>query len=330
MPDTLTKDEWIESVGGDSPSGEFQTIVEHFMTLVRGMNPTYFEVEGLEKNPPEYILKDPLDTDLARLIGRGFPIAPQMPEGDVIVRRTVVNGRNSEWVSAEGALPDRVMLYLHGGGYVMGDIDNYRCFIARLSRASKCSVLAIDYRLAPEHPFPAGLEDALAAYKTLIEDTATGSGQNRKFYIVGDSAGGGLALATTLKAMRERLRVPDAVIAMSPATDLTQSGSTLTPAEVIGGGKQFSLYYGNTDPTHPLVSPLYADLEGFPPVLLQAGEIEGYLDDSVRFAKKAHEAGVDVRLQIWRNMPHVHQVMAPHLPEANAAIQAMGEFLLDG
>ncbi len=317
---------WLIYRGGDQPSAELALVNEHLDVLGRGIGPTYFSEEGIRLDPPELILRDPLDTKLARLLGRSFPMMSQMPDGETSVRPIRIGDLYGEWITAEGADPRRLMLYLHGGGYALGDVDSYRCFIARLSKASGCRVLAVDYRLAPEHPFPAALNDATAAYNVLCGELPANKKTTRA-YIVGDSAGGGLALATTLKVMRDENRLPDAVIAMSPATDLTQSGSTLTPPEVIGGGKQFSLYFGTEDPKNPLVSPLYAELAGFPPVLLQAGETEGYLDDSIRFARKAHGAGVDVTLEIWRHMPHVHQVMAPALPEATEAIRAMGQFL---
>lgn len=313
--------------GGDAPSPEMAHVLEHFGVLMRGMVPTYFKEEGLARNPPQLILREPLDTPLARLLARGLPIRPELPEGRTSCSPVRLGDLRGEWVVAEGADPARRMLYLHGGGYVMGDVDNYRWFIARLSKASGCAALAIDYRLGPEHPFPAALEDATAAWGHMLAHGPDGPAKAEKAYLIGDSAGGGLALAQTLRLRDEGKPQPAAVVAMSPGTDLTQSGKTLTEAEVVGGGKQFSLYYGATDPKHPLVSPLHARLEGLCPVMLQAGESEGYLDDSVRFAEKAAAAGVPVTFEIWRHMPHVHQLMAPVLPEANEAIESIGRFL---
>lgn len=314
-------------VGHDAPSGEFAEVLEHFEVLVGGMTPTYFDISDLQQDPPVFTPLEPLNTRLARLLARSFPIRSQMPEGTTECTPAPIGNIYGEWIRSEAASWDRRMLYLHGGGYALGDVDSYRCFIARLSKASGAAVYAIDYRLAPEHPFPAALEDAIQAYDYLGSAKFGNGDTPEKVYVVGDSAGGGLALATTLKVMETRRDLPDAVMAMSPATDLSQSGSTLTPPEIIGGGKQFAMYAGEAGPYHPLVSPLYAELEGFPPLLLQAGEVEGYLDDSTRFYQKAHEAGVDVTFEVWRHMPHVHQVMAPVLPEANEAIEHIGHFL---
>ncbi len=308
-------------------SPELETVFSHLMKLVDLMNPTYFVREGLEATPPKFILREPLDTQAARFCARSFPLSHIMPDGDISVVKTTIGNIPAEWITAEGADSERRMLYLHGGGYALGDVDSYRCFIARLSKATGCAVLAIDYRLAPEHSFPAALDDAVDAYKHLLIWGPNGKSRLEKVFVVGDSAGGGLALTTTYKVRDLAIRKPDAVVAMSPATDLTQSGSTLSEPEIVGGGKQFSLYYANHDPKDPLVSPLYGDPTGLPPMLLQAGETEGYLDDSVRFAHKAHKHGVDITLEVWRHMPHVHQVMAPVLPEANQAIASIGDFL---
>ena len=314
-------------IGGDTPSPEMAEVLAHFEVLVGGMTPTYFVMDDLQKSPPKFTPLPSLNTSLARLLARSFPIRSQMPAGATVCLSDPLEDIYGEWIVAEGATWNRRMLYLHGGGYALGDVDSYRCFIARLSAASGAAVYAIDYRLAPEAPFPAALEDAIAAFDHMCRPTSGRGGSIEKAYVVGDSAGGGLALATTLKIMQTGRRLPEAVMAMSPATDLSQSGSTLTQAEIVGGGKQFSLYYGEAGPYEPLVSPLYADLTGFPPLLLQAGEVEGYLDDSTRFFHKACVQGVDVTYEVWRHMPHVHQVMAPILPEANQAITHIGDFL---
>jgi len=313
--------------GGAAPSPEMAQVLQHFEILMRGMVPTYFRPEGLERNPPEFLLREPLDTPLARLLAKGLAVRPELPEGRTQCWPARIGDLRGEWILGQGADPSRRMLYLHGGGYAMGDVDSYRCFVARLSQASGCAALAIDYRLAPEHPYPAALDDARAAYRFLMAQGPEEPGRPTSAFLVGDSAGGGLALALALDLRDGGGEAPAAVVAMSPGTDLTQSGATLTPPEVIGGGKQFSLYYRTVGPRHPGVSPLHADLKGLPPVFLQAGETEGYLDDSVRFAAKAAAAGVPVTFEIWRHMPHVHQVMAPLLPEANDAITSIGGFL---
>jgi acetyl esterase/lipase len=314
--------------GGDRPSPQMAEVLAHFEVLMRGMVPTYFQPEGLAQNPPQFRLREPLDTPLARLLARGLPVRPELPEGVTQCRPVRLDGGlRGEWILAEGADPGRRLLYLHGGGYAMGDVDSYRFFIARLSRESGCAALAVDYRLAPEHPYPAALEDARSGYRALLAGMPGHAPAPSKTYLVGDSAGGGLALALALDLRDGGGRSPNAIAAMSPGVDLTQSGATLSPAEVIGGGKQFSLYYAPVGPLHPGVSPLHAELAGLPPVFLQAGETEGYLDDSVRFAAKASAAGVPVTFEIWRHMPHVHQLMAPLLPEANEAVESLAAFL---
>lgn len=313
--------------GASTPSAELETVMAHLGVLVRGITPTYFDPAGLAQSPPKFVLQEPLDTPLARLMAKGLAVRPTMPEGVTQCRPVQLGQLYGEWIVAEGADPDRRMLYLHGGGYAMGDVDSYRCFVARLSKASGCAALAIDYRLAPEHPFPAALDDAYAAYQHLATHGPSAQGGAARLFLVGDSAGGGLAIAAALKARDASGPKAAAIVAMSPGTDLSQSGATLSPPEVIGGGKQFSLYYAAAGPLHPLVSPLHAELRGLPPILLQAGETEGYLDDSVRLADKAASSGVEVTFEIWRGMPHVHQVMAPLLPEANDAIDSIGRFL---
>lgn len=235
----------------------------------------------------------------------------------------------AEWVIPQGADEDRAMLYLHGGGFVVGSIESHRSTVARIARAAGCMALVIDYRLAPEHPFPAALDDCVAAYEWMLEQ---GFGPE-KLAIVGDSAGGGLT-ASTLLALRDSGRpLPAAAVMISPATDLAMTGETILTKKqddplinVRWGSICVGMYLGDTDPRNPLASPVYGDLAGLPPLLIQVGTREVLLDDSICFAQKARAAGVEVELEEWQGMFHVFHVCAPLVPESRQAIERIGVF----
>jgi acetyl esterase/lipase len=240
-----------------------------------------------------------------------------------------------EWVVANGADPDRRILYIHGGSWISGSIAGYRAFLSRVSQATGAVVLSVEYRLAPEHKFPAGLDDCTQAYQWMRENGPDGKGAVSAAYLMGDSAGGNLALATLLKIRDSKLPLPAAVIALSPATDFTgESPSLVSRAsvdpiinpEVLPA--LIPIYLGTqTEPTHPYASPLFGDYGGMPPLLLQVGDAEVLLDDSTRLAKHAADQGCDVTLEIWEGMPHVFQGFAPFLPEASEAIAKIGKFI---
>ena len=240
-------------------------------------------------------------------------------------------GIEGEWFAPVQALRDKAILYFHGGGFRVGSVASHRDLIARIAVASECRVLAIDYRLAPEHRFPAALNDALGAYTYLLEQQFRPS----DIALAGDSAGGNLALSTML-ALRDRgLPLPAAAAMMSPWTDLAATGrsyDTRAAADPIHQKPMILALAKNylgakTDPTHPLASPLYGELHGLPPLLIQVGDRETVLDDSVMFADKARTAGVDVDLQVWNQMIHVFQMFGDELSEAREAIDAIGKFL---
>jgi acetyl esterase/lipase len=225
---------------------------------------------------------------------------------------------------------NRHILYLHGGAYVFGSPELYRDFVWRIAKRARAKVVFIDYRLAPEFPFPAALEDATAVYRALV---ASGV-DPRRIAIAGDSAGGGLAFATLLKLRDDGLPMPAAAVALSPWTDLALNGpSVATNAEAdpiyeIGAAREFAGYYlAGADPRTPYASPLYGDLAGLPPSLIQVGSDEAQLDDSVRMAERLRAAGCEVDLKIWPHMPHAWQLFARLLPEARQAIEEIGEFL---
>lgn len=240
-----------------------------------------------------------------------------------------------EWIIAGDADPDRRILYIHGGSWISGSLAGYRAFLARISRAAGAVVLAVDYRLAPEHKFPAGLEDCTQAYQWLMQNGPGGSGPAKSTYLMGDSAGGNLALAALLRVKDLKMPLPAAVIAISPATDFTATSPSLISRALVDPiinpqvlPALIPIYLGwNNDPTNPYASPLFGDYTGMPPLLLQVGEAEVLLDDSTRLAKHAAQQGCDVTLDVWDGMPHVFQGFAPFLPEAVEAIARIGEFI---
>lgn len=248
--------------------------------------------------------------------------------------RLQVDGMPCEWIVAPGADPDRRLLYLHGGGFVSGSGDHYAALAARISATAQCSVLLLDYRLAPEHPFPAAIEDCIRTHEWLMGSGPNGSAAARATFIAGDSAGGGLVLATML-ALRDRGQpLPAAGIALSAFADLTlTSASIRSEAEndpIMSPGCLpvfVDLYLAQADPHTPLASPVFADYNGLPPLLIQVGEFEVIRDDSVRVADRARSAGVDVQLEVWPEMVHVFQVR--ELPESEQAIAHIATFIND-
>jgi monoterpene epsilon-lactone hydrolase len=248
------------------------------------------------------------------------------------VKRTPVSagGVDAEWLDAPGARADRAVLYLHGGGYVLGSVSSHRDMIARLSGAAAARALGLNYRLAPEHPFPAAVDDAVAAYRWLLhEGFAPG-----RIAVAGDSAGGGLT-AATLVAIRERgLPRPAAGVLLSPWVDLEGSGESMNGGVMDDPMVRKDLvaamgpaYLAGASARTPLASPLYADLRGLPPLLVQVGRREVLLDDALRLVQKAQREGVEVTLEVWPGMIHVWQIFASELAEGREAVERIGEFL---
>ena len=235
-----------------------------------------------------------------------------------------------EWGLAPGADPDVRLLYLHGGGWVSGSGGNYLPLAADISVAAKCAVLLPDYRLAPEHPFPAGLEDCIAAHDWLTRNGPSGPGPAKATFIAADSAGGNLTLAALL-ALRDRKRpLPAGGIALSPATDFTLVSASLKDVNdpIISARTMPEFrdrYLDKTDPRNPLASPVFGDYRGIPPLLIQVGEHEMLRDDSVRVTQKARSDGTSVHFEIWPGMVHVFQIRG--LPESREAIEQIAEFM---
>jgi monoterpene epsilon-lactone hydrolase len=246
------------------------------------------------------------------------------------IERLEAGGVPAEWIVAAGAHPNRIILYLHGGGFRVGSVDSHRELMQRLSAAAGARVLGIDYRLGPEHPFPAPVEDALAAYRWLL-DTGVPSGC---IALAGDSAGGGLALSCMFATRAANLELPCAAYLMSPWTDLAATGATFVSRADVDPLHQRPMivnmakaYLGPAgDPRDPLASPLYGDPKGLPPLLIQCGDRETILDDSVRFAERARNADVAVEFEVYPSMIHVFQAFG-ELSAARQALARAGPFL---
>ena len=252
----------------------------------------------------------------------------KFPEG-VVGTPVQAGGIPAEWIADESAASDRVVLYLHGGGYVAGSIDSHRNLTGNLAKAMGCRVLALHYRLAPEHPHPAPVQDAVAAYRWLLAEGF----KAEHVMISGDSAGGGLALATLVALRDGGDPLPATAAAISPWVDMEGLGESMkTRAEVdpminpVMLGQIAELFLGGGDPRDPLAAPLHADLTGLPPLLIHVGDSEVLLDDSTRFTAKAKAAGVEVTLEVWPEMVHVWHASAGFVPEADAAIARIAEY----
>ncbi|MFZ6029005.1 MAG: alpha/beta hydrolase [Chloroflexota bacterium] len=255
-------------------------------------------------------------------------MAGKMPPGVEVSPFSLENMR-AEWLLPAGAGKEKVVLYMIGGGYVSGSCDDHRFLVSKVADCSGVPVLMFDHRLAPEHPFPAALEDAVTAYRWLL---AQGTAP-QNIVIMGESAGGGLCLATLL-ALRDRgFPLPAGGVALSPWTDLKLTGESYrTKAKVCMSPPGMSIvcskyYAGDHDPADPWISPLYGDLHGLPPLFINVGEYETMLDDSTRFAAKAQAAGVDVTLVVAEKMIHCYPLLAPMFPEATQAMNEICAFI---
>ena len=253
-----------------------------------------------------------------------------VPPAELRLEAVDAGGVAAEWTIGATAQELPVVLYLHGGGYCLGSIATHRGLCSNLSAATNGRVLSVDYRLAPEHPFPAAVDDAVAAYRWLVGQGVPAS----KIVIAGDSAGGGLTLATLVALRDQQLDRPAAGVAISPWTDMELTGDSMdsrADVDPMVGRDGLKLmadaYVAGGDVRDPLASPLHADLTGLPPILIHVGDSETLLDDAVRFAERANHAGVDVTLDVWPEMIHVWHAFAPMLPEALEAIDQIGAFI---
>lgn len=252
------------------------------------------------------------------------------PARDVDIRPVQVPGVSGEWLVPAGVQSKRVILFSHGGGYLFGSPLSYRAFTSRLAAACQLSVFVLDYRLAPEHPFPAAANDVLAAYRYLLSDHGAD-----QIILVGDSAGAGLSLSLLVQIREAGLAMPDCAVLFSPYADLAATGESLdsnsrTCAMFDGDAirRAAATYLNGAEATDARASPLYADYAGFPPLLIYVSDNEVLRDDGLRVAQKAADAGVPTDLRIWRGQPHVWPLFVPHLPEANTALKEITGFVL--
>jgi epsilon-lactone hydrolase len=279
----------------------------------------FAQAAGKAKNPQE----------LRATMASAFSAFPSA--GEVKCEPVSAGGVKAEWIVAKNAAPDRVIMYLHGGGYVMGSIDTHREVVARLSKAAQARALVLEYRLAPENPFPAAVDDSLAAYRWVV---AQGY-KPKKIVIAGDSAGGGLTLSTLIALRDLSAPMPAAGVCISPWVDFEAEGESMSSRAdkdpLVSRDMILHIarmYMGETGSLRePLAAPINARLNDLPPLFIQVGDAETLLDDSTRLADRAKAVGVDVTLQIWDEMPHVWHLAAPMLPEGQEAIDQIGEFV---
>jgi monoterpene epsilon-lactone hydrolase len=273
----------------------------------------------------------PADIDVSeqRRLLRDLTSAQPLP-ADVHVTASALGGVPTAEITIDGVDPRHVVLYFHGGVYVLGDAVSAANLASQVGRRTSAKVISVDYRLAPEHPYPAAIDDALAAYNALLQNGTAPS----DIVFAGESAGGGLAVATLVNARDHGLPLPAAAFAMSPYADLTLAGPTMeTKSEVDLLMSRTNLqsrvpdYTAGRDASIGLISPIFADLSGLPPLVIQAGTHEVLLDDAVRLARQAAIADVQVTLDITPGVPHVFQTFYPLLDEAVAALDRAGQLL---
>jgi acetyl esterase/lipase len=248
----------------------------------------------------------------------------------VRVEKIVIDGIQTEWLTPQDASREQVILYLHGGGYVTGSIETYHMMCGLLASHTGMKVLLPEYRLAPENPFPAALDDSLTIYHWLLEQGYS----SVNIIICGDSAGGGLSVATVLALKDKNESLPAAVICLSPWADLTlrnETHSTKAETEAVLRTDVLrewaSAYTNGSNLSNPLVSPVYADFNGFPPLMIQVGSNEILLGDSILLAEKAKADGAQVELKIWDGMWHVWHALGNLIPESKKAFEEIGQFV---
>lgn len=291
-----------------------------------------------------YVLRKGIEISVKRLSGKGLKEMDteqrrqkvnalarkwsKLPQ-NCTVEKIGVEGLYAEWISNDQVVDDKVILYLHGGAYGYCSADTHRSLAARIMGAAGVKVLLPEYRLAPEYPFPAAIEDAVAVYRWLIRQGYDPA----DIILAGDSAGGGLSVATSLYLRDQNEPLPAGVVCLSPWVDLTSSGESYRtnkdkdPYLNVKGARAIALAYAGDEPLdHKLISPVFADFTGFPPLFIQVGSIEILRSDAETLAKKALEAGVDVELKVWDGMWHVWQA-SRKLLEARIAVREIGGFV---
>jgi len=306
------------------PSAELQAVIASFSEIGQALR-------GVPRSGRTAVLREYLDNAFA---DRKF---------DATFTPVDCAGVPAEWVLAPGADSARRTLYIHGGAYIIGSPRSHRTLTSRFSEMTSGAVLAIDYRLMPEHPRMAGIEDCRIAYRWMLEHGPAGPEPARTVFVAGDSAGGNLTLSLIAWVRDQGLRAPDAAVALSPATDSTLASpslkSNLRSDAMLGPlfgaltklPRALLLWFGwiqnRIKPSHPVVSPVYGDLANLPPVLVHASEVEMLLDDSRRYVNRAQAAGSPVILQTWGQAVHAWHIFNPELPEAREALEEIRKFL---
>lgn len=254
----------------------------------------------------------------------------KMPDG-ISVKTDKIGGMNAEWIIPQGADATKIIMYVHGGGYVSGSCNDHRGFVSKFAKRSGYINLTYEYRLAPEFPFPAAVDDSVTVYKHLLNNGF----DSKRILIAGESAGGGLVLSLLLALKANNLPMPVAAIAISPWTDLTCSGASYTTKNKyslapLNSWTVFSKHYvANNEPTNPLISPLFGDLEGLPPIYINAGTDDELYDDGEQFYLKAKQQGVPVKFKSGESMVHCYPLFSPIFKEATEAMDEICEFIED-
>jgi monoterpene epsilon-lactone hydrolase len=283
----------------------------------------FFKITGKNKSAETHSL-----AEVRRNIDRLSTVS-KLPSG-VNYKTEYCSEIYCEWAIPKNISNQGVVLYFHGGAFVSGSIKTHRALVGRIARASKTKCLSVEYRLAPENPYPSGLNDAIAVYKWLLKNNYN----HQQIIIAGDSAGGGLAMATLIKIRDEQMPLPGAAVFLSPWLDLRSTGNSRLslahkdPMLKPGMSKIYTDYYApDMDLTNPYISPYYANPVGLPPIYIKVSDSELPLDDSTRFEKNAKTVGVEVELEIWKDMLHVWHIFSPVLPEATRAIKRIGKYI---
>lgn len=286
------------------------------------------ELEAVAKSMFAARAAPPRPLEESRVGADGFSANFPPPDG-MHAQPAEFGGVAGEWITAPGSGDDRTIVYLHGGGYVMGSVASHRGAAARIAAAAEAKAFSVEYPLAPEHPYPAALDAVLSVWQALLDAGV----DSNKVLFAGDSAGGGLAIAAAMRARDEGRPLPGALVLISPWVDLTCSGeSMLTNAETDpmitpALRDRTDQYAPGCDPKDPYLSPLFGDHAGLPPTLIQVAATECLLDDGRRLADLMSAAGVDVTLEVWPDALHAWHIFAPVIPEALAAIDAVGTFV---
>jgi epsilon-lactone hydrolase len=267
-------------------------------------------------------------TGFRELCEKGAAKYSKIPDG-IKIKEENIDGINSEWIIPEGSDSEKVILYVHGGGYVSGSCSDHRGFVSKFAKYCGFTNLLYEYRLAPENPFPAALEDSVKVYEWLLNKSI----KPENIVIAGESAGGGLCLAILLALKERNIALPAAAIAISPWTDLTCSSNSYTTKNKVSiapldSWLVFSKYYvGKSEANLPLISPLYGNLKGLPPILINSGVDDELFDDGERFYQKAKAAGVDITFRTGVGMVHCYPLLAPYFKEATEAMEEICEFI---